>query len=98
MRNQKRLGLFQRGNRSPATDRRKIDEEIVQGLPSFEVVQKSLKRNASLPEDRNPAKHVLVSNYDVVHLSRPLQVQFTTNDCQEEGSLGGGVLQSKVNR
>jgi hypothetical protein len=52
--NQKRLGLFERGYRSLATDRRKIDEETVQGLSYFEVVQKSLKRNASLPENWNP--------------------------------------------
>jgi hypothetical protein len=87
VRNQKRLGLFERGNRSPATDRRKIDEEIVQGLSSFEVVQKSLKRNASLPEDRNPAKHVLVSNYDVVHLVAHFTFSLQPMTARKKGHL-----------
>ncbi len=60
--------MFQRGNRRFPADRRKIGEEVVQGLPLLEVIQERLKGNASLPENWNTSEDVRVPNDGIFHI------------------------------
>src|SRR6266852_4772147 len=52
------LGLFKRGNRSSARDRRKITEELIKCLAALQIVEQRLKGHASPCENRHSAKNL----------------------------------------
>src|ERR1700690_617939 len=53
--------------------RRKILKEFVQGLPTFQIIQQSLERDACSSEDRRPSEDIWVlGDYLISLIQHPL--------------------------
>src|SRR5271165_381327 len=64
--NQKRLRQLQGGDRGLASHCREVVQKLNQCLPTFQVVQQSLKRNTCPAEDRRTSENIGVLHDDFV--------------------------------
>ena len=63
---EKRLGGFERRDRSFARNRGKVIKEFRQSLASFQIVEQSLERNACSAEHRRTSEDIGVLNDDLI--------------------------------
>jgi len=74
------LGLFKRANGSLASYGREVLDKLVQGLSSFDVIQKGLEGDTRAAKNRRPTKNVLVArdHFVVLGEQRVLSPNFPT--------------------
>jgi len=65
---EERVSEFQRGDSEIPGNGREVVKKFIKGLAPFDVVQQSLKRNASAAEHRSPAEDIVIFGDDLVGL------------------------------